>query len=49
MLPITTEDTRILAECKTQNINAEMVGSAYMRITIITVIAYIKITILTLI
>ena len=28
--------THILAERKTQNINAEMVGSAYMRMTIIT-------------
>ena len=28
--------TRILAERKTQNINTEIVGSAYTRITIIT-------------
>ena len=41
--------TRILAERKTQNINAEIVGSAYTRITIITLIHVSKITILTLI
>ena len=43
---ITTVYTHILAERKTQIINAEIVGSAYMRITIITLV---NITILTLI
>ena len=41
--------TRILAERKTQNKNAEIVGSAYMRITMITLLHLSKITILTLI
>ena len=42
MLPvINTVYTHILAERKTQNINAEIMGSAYTRIKIIT---FIKIT-----
>ena len=41
--------TRIFAERKTQNINAEIVGSVYTHITIITYNIYKKITILTLI
>ena len=41
--------TRILAERKTHNINAEIVGSAYTRLTIITLGHLLKITILTLI
>ena len=41
--------TRILAERKTSNLNAEIVGSAYTRITIITLLHVSKIIILTLI
>ena len=43
-----TLNTRILAERKTHNMNAEIVGSAYTRITIITLLHLSKITILTL-
>ena len=44
---IHTVYTRILAERKTHNNNAEIVGSEYTRITIITLRHLLKITILT--
>ena len=48
-IKVGTVYTRILAERNTQNINAEIVGSAYTCITIITLLHLCKITILTLI
>ena len=46
---MTTVYTRILAERKTQNMNAEIVGSAYTHITIIMLLHLSKITILTVV